>query len=1148
MSAHDISRHLFQANNHYTGTRMQQGRVMLDSDHNEARMLDEEEQRRLAVDVVGPHGSPDKGFTVTDVTAGLGYDFRILAGTYYLGGYRHEIADVPPLTQKFRIQTDWLQLGRSDVATLHVPAVPSQPRHDFVYLLGWDQGVTAVEDAELHDPAIPVHDTGWRVRRMHRVLVQASSASNCKDAFQALVASLEVGGHTFDQANFELKSGGLMGSRHNPVTAGVDMCKPAVLQGLAGAEHQALRVQLIAPDRFIWGIDNASTLFRLTVTGTGANRTLTLTAPLRDHAHEPRIGEVIELLPWGALLSNGQYVADHPVTATVGGGVLARVTSPYDPSTRTVGVTVADFNKLNAMLTWLTARAGEDGYLFGRLWQPGDNSLDGPIGVGFAPNEIIRLRGTDYEVAFKTPGIVGDYWIVAARPSTPAPVVPWDLREGGPPHGPRRFYSPLAVIQWTLSGMTPVPTVSSCRRTFRPLTRLRGCCTVTVGDNKTSFGEFSTITAAINALPLGELGKVCILPGEYRERIEILSRNDVVIEGCGARTVLRTPTSNTTSSGLITITTANRIVLRDLTVEASGQIGIMSSGTTYLQIERVNVTTRRDPALAMPAAAPTAFPAGSSNAPLSTIACGPSTSNLTIRDCVLTMVGEPSAQPNVALWSANELLVERCAIRTTALAGSYSQAWGGLWLRAGTNCTLRDNRIEGGLGHGITLGGVTYWIALNLPVTWFNPVGGLVLTAGPDCPAAGGSLPLTAPPPGGGAVATVDPIGPTSVTIRGNHITGMGSSGISVLGFWPEPPGAADPYRMIGTHALTVADNVIEGNFRRPVVLPENIRALAAFGGIVLGAADDLKIHDNRIENNGIDHRHAVCGIYVLHGENIDIKGNSIRNNGPRVADGAFSGIRAGVALQLVGRLVDFTGGTTYTVEGDRLRPAARVRGNLVHQPAGRALQIYGYGAMLVEGNVLISEGLTGMPGSTAHCVEIRNVGQSPDVVLKNVLPAFSSFLGSPPLFYDPAVVTANLLDGRIVFTDNQVRFNPVLGASAQVFCVSRFQSYGDVGVIGNQFFTNFQSPTDTLPVDTIVNAWSTRTNHNRWQDPIGVIGQDPAVPDPIYQTTLSARTFAALNFTTLNQASRCIEASIQPLTPAVPNNEVELNQYYTEC
>ncbi|MBA3547646.1 MAG: hypothetical protein H0T76_14270 [Nannocystis sp.] len=106
----DISRHILQPEKQYSGARMQKGRVILDSDVNEAEMLDDEGQRVVVVDVVGRHGSSDRGFSI-DVEVEGSYDFDILAGSYYLGGFRHEIGGLsdPSVAQRFRTQTNWCQ-------------------------------------------------------------------------------------------------------------------------------------------------------------------------------------------------------------------------------------------------------------------------------------------------------------------------------------------------------------------------------------------------------------------------------------------------------------------------------------------------------------------------------------------------------------------------------------------------------------------------------------------------------------------------------------------------------------------------------------------------------------------------------------------------------------------------------------------------------------------------------------------------------------------------------------------------------------------------------------------------------------------------------------------------------------------------------
>lgn len=226
--------------------------------------------------------------------------------------------------------------------------------------------------------------------------------------------------------------------------------------------------------------------------------------------------------------------------------------------------------------------------------------------------------------------------------------------------------------------------------------------------------------------------------------------------------------------------------------------------------------------------------------------------------------------------------------------------------------------------------------------------------------------------------------GPHEVTISDNRITGMSSSGISVLGFFSE---LQKTVTQIRTRGLVIANNTIEDNYVHPSEpLPNSpFQSVSAVGGIVLADADSLRIRDNTIHRNGATHIYPVCGIYVLHGEDIVVENNLIRENGKRVPGAGIAGHRAGIALQFVGRaLVDANG--DLGAETDMLLPAARVRGNIVHQPAGRALQMYGLGPMFVEGNVLASEGLDGLTAAqtefAAHCVEIQNLGQSPELQL----------------------------------------------------------------------------------------------------------------------------------------------------------------------
>src|SRR4051794_34174938 len=92
--ASDIARISYDEGRQWRSVVSQQGRVTLEADVNEAWTIAAEEQRKDLIDVVGPAGTPDMGYAVTvaDEPAGP-YDFKICAGTMYVGGMRVELLD-----------------------------------------------------------------------------------------------------------------------------------------------------------------------------------------------------------------------------------------------------------------------------------------------------------------------------------------------------------------------------------------------------------------------------------------------------------------------------------------------------------------------------------------------------------------------------------------------------------------------------------------------------------------------------------------------------------------------------------------------------------------------------------------------------------------------------------------------------------------------------------------------------------------------------------------------------------------------------------------------------------------------------------------------------------------------------------------------
>jgi hypothetical protein len=1158
MANHDLSRHLLRPVNRYTGMRMQQGRSILDSDFGEGEMLDDEDHRAVVVDVVGPHGSADHGFTITEAKTNV-YDFKILAGSYYLGGLRHEIAGTLSVTspQHFLEQTDW-PIAKRVGNEPHAPQLPSGERDDLVYLIGWEQGVSSVEDREFHEMALGGPDTSDRIRRMHRVYVKEDGPEDCKDAFAALVTELCEEGHTFDWTRHELQSGARLTVVMEDA-AEDNLCKPAIPSGYTGVENQSIRIQLVAPDRFLWSFDNAAPLYRVKLSLDSQGTIVEFLTTPRDQAHFPTAGQVLEILPLGAALPNGEHVANHQIAQNIGGSRFARVSTPYNPMTGTVRVKLEDAAAQAPAPGVVTVQAtsNKPQFVYLRVWNPGGGALKGPVGVPFKAAVAVPLAGTGLKVQFNQAGIVGDHWIIAARPSTPTEVVPWTLKVSEAPHGPRRFYCPLAMLRWSAgpTGALEVD-IESCRRTFRPLTRQKGCCTVTVGDGVRTFGDYTSINEALHAIPSGEAGKICVLPGVYEERVVIEDRSDIVVEGCGGASVIRTPASNATSQGLVTISACSNITLKDLKIEATGQFGVMVYGDPALadrsheiRLVGLDVTTERDGA-EDPAFADLWIPVGPAPFPLPTVAAY-GVERLSVQRCKLTMTGDLSGAPNVAVVTCDRASIRDCQIHTPA-TGSYSQGWGGIQL--GGSCrdvVIESCDIQYGIGCGITLGMAAVASLEDFDYRFaFDPIGRFVLTEGITDPGSDASLLAVQVPPGGGDPAAVSTPGLlVDVQIRSNRIRDMGSSGISVLGFWPLPVDPTGAYEGLLTHDFVIADNLLEANYQQPAEEgpPSGYAKLVAFGGIILADADGLRIHDNQIQGHGVSHLRPVCGIYVLHGENVVIENNQVRANGPRAAGAAAVGLRAGIALQLVGRRVTSLVTGSAELEPDTYLPAARVRGNVVNQPAGRALQVYGLGPMVIEGNVLVSEGpgVDASGDATGQCVDIQNIGQSPELVAQGWIPADLGFFPAPPLLYNPYIlglVDDRFLDGRILFTDNQVRFNPVEGEAIGIFCATRLQSYGDVAVQDNQFFVKFGESSGSMIFDTTVTAWSTRTANNRWED--------PAVEDPpgTFETDTSLTTLAIMNITALNQATRCIHVDVSLSAPVIVNNPVDNNQTYTDC
>jgi hypothetical protein len=938
MATIDLSRSATEFVKHYTSVRAQMGRVFTDDDHNDNERLHGEEERRSLVDIIGPAGSPDDGFLIKNPTViGGKIDFEISPGTFYLGGNRLVLENI----EQFQTQRDWVNMSASDR-----PAPPvGAPRFDLVYLECWHQPVSAVEDSELFEVALGGPDTSERMRLMRRVRVFPGAATgDCHKDWATLIGMWTAAGlgtvneHNELVVDTTLTVGFEAGADPN------DLCSPPVAGGYLGAENQAIRVQLVDQAHFTWGFDNAAPLYRINIGPNNVNqvRKITMITEPKDQAHWPVAGQIVEILPWSAELANGEKLAE-------GHGFLARIDTPYDPDTHELFISAdvpAGFGE-----DWLS-RPDETQlkpeFFYMRVWNRGTDTTSLPA-IPFVNNgAAVKLGNTGLNVAFHGNAYhPADFWIIAARPQSPNRVVPWLLESGRGPHGIRRYYAVLGVIQWTTEADGKV--THDCREKFPPLTRLRGCCTYTVGDGTNSFGAYSSIQAAINSLP-PEGGEICLLPGLYKENVSIIKQHDIRIHGCGVRSVLQD--NGHAQSAVITILDSQRIEINNLEIQTPVVTGIQvtstpagepnKNGIHAIDLDDLTIVARD----------------------ASAIDCQGGEfirirRNVIEAQELLAPIGTtPAGESPLVYVRADDVLIEDNRIVASA-ARRLILATGGVQIGGGSErVEVRRNHIDGGNGNGITLGSLV-WVSENP-----NPVGGgggftRVGTIGFVVDANGCLKPN--PHPQAPKDPNNNPMKPQSegdlydIRILDNDILDMGTCGISTLRFF-EPA-----FGPVNVRGLDVEQNRI----RHCVQLelgdnPFGPGTPVGFGGVTLVAVEDFELRGNRIEENGNSYIDPICGVYVGLARGFVAESNIIAENGPRIATAKqpTTGPRGGIVIEMALTPLFEMGGEMARDAERTGSPAARIGDNIVTAPHGRALALKARGSVMVEGNVFTSRGV----------------------------------------------------------------------------------------------------------------------------------------------------------------------------------------------
>lgn len=1123
----DISRESFQRSKNYTGLRQQHGRVLNESELNEGSDIAAEELRRAIQDVICSSGTPDDGFRVSLNPALAGYDFDLAAGTYYIGGRRYDC-----FGSTFLTQPDWLQFSND----IDLPDVSGVVRHDFVYLMGWEQAVSATEDSELFERALAGADGAGRLRRMARVHVAPDGADNCVDAMAAMFPQSMI-----DPETMALDSGAGLTIDFDADFVEENLCAPEVQTGYLGAENETFRVQLTAPDRFIFGRDNASHLYRVTLAADpddAAQTIVTFLTEPRDVHSQPLSLQAVEVLRWNTVLPNGENLAEPS-------GALANILTDYDPEGRDLHINL-DLAALD--VDW-DGTPAEDRYFYLRVWTGGSGATppDHPIPSSAA----ITMDGTGLTAAFAQNGpgdfgLAGDFWVAAARPNAPDVVTPWHLMEdaadtppAAPPHGPMRHVAPLAIISWIADAAGNIsPSVHDCRERFRKLCKVPTCCEVTVGDGEHSHGDVRSIAAAIARLPLTG-GKVCLQRGTFVESIDLVGRSNITFSGCGNETTWQADGSGPALS----LTNCHDITLQDFNIVADANDVVRAGsregptddgdGCTNLHFKRLRILGRDLAALWLNEC-----------------------NGTQIVDCHVEMraLGAPRSVTMGGTDPAIFLMGDGCAITGNWIGVTQdplppveSRPLGGLQLGGlSDDVVIARNMIIGGKGNAITLGHIE-WV----PIDGSGGPGVWTLNGGWYINEAGCLVPwLTLTPPEG-----VDPtFVPESggelrrIRIEDNQIIEAGLNGIAVAHFFDLD--MQDD--MIVVSDLRITGNDIRDCLTSDLETPDqDMSYFTAYGGIALASCDLLYLRDNRIHDNGLNTSAPVCGVFVLLGQGLEIDDNHIFANGTASETvGRFGGVNIGWCL------------TPFAAELDRdaratpiRRAALSMSGNVIDSPNGQAIKAIALGPVQIIGNQLVGtarpvEGLLRLVGALiavlppftsiatmltslavtdglnrddfagsgmllAELLVAAMGGNAVSVFNAAWLEEFSSLMGganSPAVGVAPRGGLFPAVGGETMFNDNQVTLLPAPSGATNPTSGVLVASMDDVSLTANQIEAD--RGVGTIIAHAFTPAATVRMTSNRIQENIGTC----------LFSGLSHSVF--MNTQSLNQGTHCFAAT----------------------
>ncbi|MCB9744493.1 MAG: hypothetical protein H6741_19740 [Alphaproteobacteria bacterium] len=431
----DFSRLSFDQPAPWDAVAVQQGRVQLDSDWNTQAQLAAERSRTLASDVIGVNGGPRGAAGFQLGLDGDGLPALVQGGSYYVDGL---LLTAPA---EVTCLDDQPHLSQS---------LPSAPGVYVGVLVGWRALVTALDDAQILEPAMGGQETSlrvknaWALRLLPLAADDPGDASSWGDGLRTVALAREAAaalyGDTSLKATFQLPASAVRG-------------------------NQLIRVEVHRPEvpSFKWDDDNASVQARVQVEsyelqhdtdGAAIAGQLLLDTGARPLDTLFRVGDLVELLTESV----------DPIEAEEAPrerrGVLLRVTGVQDST-------------LYFDPSGFEGEAAPDALQDGaraRRWRGHGVMAEAPVEL---------TEGLTVAFSEASTATTGQYWTFPLRTQGELP----EAAPGTPsaPQGPVYFVAPIGLLwlngaTWeTLEARIPASLGGGdLRELFSPLTNLEG--------------------------------------------------------------------------------------------------------------------------------------------------------------------------------------------------------------------------------------------------------------------------------------------------------------------------------------------------------------------------------------------------------------------------------------------------------------------------------------------------------------------------------------------------------------------------------------------------------------------------------------------------------------------------------------------------